>query len=165
MESQFLQKINSKILDQHSLQQQLHQWRLKNKKIVFTNGCFDILHTGHITLLSQAAEMGDMLIVGLNTDNSVKKLKGPQRPVNKEQDRAMLLAALLLVDAVTLFDEDTPGELIKAILPDVLVKGGDYSISEIVGADTVLANGGRIEIVPIVAGYSTTNIITQMKSC
>ena len=154
--------IQNKIFDKKSLNQQLHRWRLTDQKIVFTNGCFDILHKGHIRLLSEAASFGDVLIVGLNSDKSVRKLKGEGRPVNNESDRALLLAALLYVDAVILFEEDTPAELIKIILPDVLVKGGDYTINNIVGADTVMAHGGKVEIVPIVQGYSTTALIETL---
>jgi rfaE bifunctional protein nucleotidyltransferase chain/domain len=133
------------------------------RKIVFTNGCFDILHHGHLDLLARAADQGNVLVLGLNTDNSVKRLKGPERPVTNEQDRAFQVASLLCVDAVCLFDEDTPAELIQALRPDVLVKGGDYTIDKIVGADFVQKNGGRVEIIPFVNGYSTTSIIERIK--
>jgi D-beta-D-heptose 7-phosphate kinase/D-beta-D-heptose 1-phosphate adenosyltransferase len=134
------------------------------KKIVFTNGVFDILHQGHIFSLSQAAKEGDYLIVGLNADASVKRLKGESRPVNNQESRALVLASLLMVDAVVLFEEDTPLELIKAIMPDVLVKGGDYTVDQIAGAKEVMSNGGRVIINPILEGFSTTSIIEQMKS-
>lgn len=145
------------------LQPKLHAWRLLGKKIVFTNGVFDILHQGHVASLSDAAAFGDVLIVGVNADASVKRLKGDTRPVNDEQSRALLLAALLVTDAVVIFEEDTPLNLITAIMPDVLVKGGDYTVEQIAGAKEVLANGGRVEIVPIVEGFSTTSIIAKMQ--
>lgn len=138
------------------------QWRVTSKTIAFTNGCFDILHRGHIFSLSQAAKEADYLIVGVNSDKSTKKLKGEGRPVNNEQSRALLLAALLMVDAVVIFEEDTPLELIKALQPDVLVKGGDYTIEQIVGSKEVMANGGKVVINPIVEGYSTTGLIEKI---
>ena len=141
----------------------MERWRLLSKKIVFTNGCFDILHAGHIAALSDAAKEADILVVGINTDNSTKRLKGEGRPVNDENSRALVIASLCIVDAVTLFDEDTPLELIKATLPDVLVKGGDYTIDQIVGAKEVIAYGGRVVINPIVEGFSTTGIIEKMQ--
>jgi D-glycero-beta-D-manno-heptose 1-phosphate adenylyltransferase len=140
------------------LQKQLHVWRFKGDKIVFTNGCFDILHAGHIHTLASAADFGNRLIVGLNTDDSVRNIKKPGRPLQNEQSRALILAANDLVDAVILFDEKTPEELITQIKPDVLVKGGDYKPNEIAGADFVIANGGRVEIVALLEGYSTTAI-------
>jgi len=135
-----------------------------NKKIVFTNGCFDILHVGHKRYLQQAATLGDILIVGVNSDASVKRLKGPDRPVNSEQDRAEMLSALGFIDYVVVFDEDTPYELIKKVQPDVLVKGGDYKPEEVVGRDIVEARGGRLELMSFVEGKSTTNTINKMKS-
>jgi len=131
---------------------------------VFTNGVFDILHPGHIFSLSQAAKEADFLIVGLNSDESVKRLKGHQRPVNNQDSRAFLLASLLMVDVVVIFEEDTPLELINSIKPDVLVKGGDYTIEQIVGAKEVIANGGRVVINPVIEGYSTTSIIDKLKT-
>lgn len=133
-----------------------------SKKIVFTNGCFDILHVGHKRYLQQAATLGDILIVGLNSDASVRRLKGPSRPINNEQDRAEMLSALSFIDYVTIFDEDTPYELIKKIQPDVLVKGGDYKPDEVVGKDIVEARGGRLELISFVEGKSTTNIINKI---
>ena len=126
--------IQQKILDAHHLQQELMRWDKFSKKIAFTNGCFDILHAGHIHSLMQAASFADVLIVGLNSDASTRRLKGDNRPVNNEQNRALLLASLVMVDAVVLFDEDTPYELITSIMPDVLVKGGDFTVDTIVGA-------------------------------
>jgi len=132
------------------------------KSIAFTNGVFDILHPGHIFSLSQAATEADFLIVGVNSDNSVKRLKGTARPINNQDSRVLLLASLLMVDAVVIFEEDTPLELINSIRPDVLVKGGDYAIEQIVGAKEVQLNGGRVVINPIIAGYSTTDIIDKL---
>lgn len=155
--------IPQKIYTRDGLIKQVRTWRFAGKSIGFTNGCFDILHAGHITSLSQAAAEADILIVGVNTDASVKRLKGPERPVNDEQSRALLLASLAIVDAVTLFEEDTPLELITAILPDVIVKGGDYTIDQMIGATEVIANGGRVVINPILKGFSTTAIIQKLK--
>lgn len=134
------------------------------KTVVFTNGVFDLLHEGHIASLSQAAQEGDFLIVAVNGDESVKKLKGDSRPINTQNSRALLLASLLIVDAVIIFHEDTPLELIKEILPDVMVKGGDYTVEQIAGAKEVIANGGRVVINPILEGFSTTSTIEKMKS-
>jgi D-glycero-beta-D-manno-heptose 1-phosphate adenylyltransferase len=145
------------------VKQKVARWRLLGKKIVFTNGVFDILHPGHIFSLSQAAAEADFLIVGLNADASVKRLKGESRPVNNEQSRALLLASLVMVDVVVLFEEDTPLDLISTILPDVLVKGGDYTVEQIAGAKEVIAAGGRVVINPILEGYSTTAVIDQCK--
>jgi D-beta-D-heptose 7-phosphate kinase/D-beta-D-heptose 1-phosphate adenosyltransferase len=135
----------------------------KGKKIVFTNGCFDILHRGHVTYLNQARDLGDLLIVGINSDESVKRLKGPERPVNMLEDRAYVLSALKSVDYVIPFEEDTPLNLINLIMPDILVKGGDYTIDRIIGAQEVLANGGKVEIIPFVPGKSTSAIIDTIK--
>ncbi len=158
-----VQSIPDKIFTLQTLQAQLKRWRLQNKKIVFTNGVFDILHEGHIASLSEAATHGSILIVGVNADASVKRLKGESRPVNNQNSRALLLAALLITDAVIIFEEDTPHHLITSILPDVLVKGGDYTIDTIVGAKEVTANGGQVIIAPILQGFSTTAIIEKMK--
>jgi D-beta-D-heptose 7-phosphate kinase/D-beta-D-heptose 1-phosphate adenosyltransferase len=158
-----IQAIPAKIYTRADLLLQVNRWRLINKKIVFTNGVFDILHEGHISSLGNAASNGHILIVGLNADASVKKLKGESRPVNNQQSRALILASLLMVDAVVIFDEETPLQLITAILPDVLVKGGDYTIEQIAGAKEVVANGGEVKIAPILQGFSTTNIIEKMK--
>ena len=159
-----IQSIPAKIFEIKDLLLQLKRWRLQNKKIVFTNGVFDILHQGHIASLSEAATFGDILIVGLNADASVKRLKGNSRPVNTQQSRALLLASLLMVDAIVIFEEDTPLQLITAIIPDVLVKGGDYTREQIVGATEVIAAGGEVKIVPILEGFSTTGIIEKMKT-
>ena len=141
----------------------MNGWRATGKKIVFTNGCFDILHHGHIDYLARAASLGNRLVIGLNTDASVRKLKGEERPLNQEQDRAFQLAALLFVDAVCFFEEETPAELIQVVRPDILVKGGDYKPEQIVGADFVQSYGGSVEVIPFVQGYSTTGLIDRIK--
>lgn len=146
------------------LQKKLAQWRVLSRTVAFTNGCFDILHKGHIAALTEAANQADFLVVGLNSNASVTKLKGENRPVNNEQSRALLLAALSMVDAVIVFTDDTPLELIKNIKPDVLIKGGDYKLEEIVGAKEVIAAGGQVIINPIVPGFSTTNIIHKLQT-
>jgi D-beta-D-heptose 7-phosphate kinase/D-beta-D-heptose 1-phosphate adenosyltransferase len=133
------------------------------KTVAFTNGCFDILHPGHLFSLTQAAREADFLIVGLNSDASVQKLKGPSRPINSTESRAIVLANLIVVDAVVIFEEETPLELIKALLPDVIVKGGDYTIEQVVGGKEVIANGGKVIINPIVEGFSTTSLIEKIK--
>lgn len=159
-----IQWIERKIIsDRDNLLRQANTWRATGKKIVFTNGCFDILHHGHFDLLARAADMGNVLIVGLNTDASVKRLKGNDRPITHEQDRLFQIASLLCVDAVCLFDEDTPEKLIQTIRPDVLVKGGDYTINTIVGATFVNSYGGSVQVVPFVQGYSTTGLIANIK--
>ncbi len=135
----------------------------RDGRVVFTNGCFDILHRGHVTYLEQARILGDALVVGLNTDASVARLKGPGRPLVPEGDRALILAALSSVTAVTLFDEDTPAELIASLRPDVLVKGGDYTPEDIVGADTVEQGGGRVVVIPYVERHSTTELIQRLR--
>ena len=140
----------------------INKIKSEGKKIVFTNGCFDLLHVGHIKYLSQAKDLGDILIIGLNSDKSVKKLKGNNRPINSFEDRAKLLAALKSVDLVIKFEEQTPENLIKEIIPDVLVKGGDYDIKEIVGYQTVIDNGGQVKTLSFYDGYSSTNYIDKI---
>jgi len=157
-------EIANRIFTTEQLIHQLNRWELLSKKVVFTNGVFDILHLGHLTLLSQAATFSDILVVGINSDASVKKLKGNNRPINNEHTRALLVAALVMVDVVVIFDEETPLELIRKIKPSVLVKGGDYTISTIVGAEDVINNGGEVKIIPIEKGYSTTGIIETVKN-
>jgi rfaE bifunctional protein nucleotidyltransferase chain/domain len=154
--------INNRIFELPALLHMVQILRLQSKTISFTNGCFDILHRGHIASLSDAAKEADFLIVGLNSDSSTKKLKGEGRPVNDENARAILLASLVIVDAVVIFNEDTPLELIKAIQPDVIVKGGDYTVEQIVGAKEVIANGGRVVINPIIQGFSSTGLIDKI---
>ncbi|WP_276483216.1 D-glycero-beta-D-manno-heptose 1-phosphate adenylyltransferase [Paraflavitalea pollutisoli] len=156
--------IPNKIFTLPELNKRIAQWRLTGKTVAFTNGVFDIMHRGHIASLSQAAAEADYLVVGLNSDASTKRLKGDSRPVNDEQARAIVMASLLMVDAVVLFEEDTPLELITAILPNVIVKGGDYTEEQIVGAKEVKAKGGRVVINPIVAGYSTTGLIGKINT-
>jgi D-glycero-beta-D-manno-heptose 1-phosphate adenylyltransferase len=153
----------SKIHTLPSLLKQVSAWREAGEKIVFTNGCFDILHVGHVDYLEKASCFGSKMIVGLNTDLSVSVLKGPNRPVNPEYARLRVMAALGFVDAVVLFGEQTPYELIRAVLPDVLVKGSDYNISTIVGADVVMAAGGDVKTIDLVDGFSTTKTIEKMK--
>ncbi len=156
--------ILEKISDEKSLLKKLSVWRFQNKKIIFTNGCFDILHKGHAWLLNTCSgiEGNTVLIVGLNSDASVKKLKGESRPINNVNDRAFLLASLYAVDAVIIFEEDTPDLLIKMIKPDILVKGGDYNAEEIVGADTMKLTGGKVIIIPYLENYSTSKTINQL---
>lgn len=153
----------NKILNRDALAQLAKQWHAEGKKIVFTNGCFDILHRGHLEVLTTSSGFGDVLVVGLNTDASVKRLKGPERPVNDQDFRSWMMASLEMVDAVTLFDEPTPLALIEALQPDVIVKGGDYTPDQVVGATEVLARGGEVKIVPIVKGYSTTSLIEAIR--
>ncbi|MCK5838711.1 MAG: D-glycero-beta-D-manno-heptose 1-phosphate adenylyltransferase [Bacteroidales bacterium] len=160
---QKLDVLNAKILDKEKLEKSLAFWRLMKKKIVFTNGCFDIIHLGHINYLSKAADLGTILIIGLNTDASVKRLKGIGRPVNDEDARAQSLAALFFVDAIILFDEDTPYNLIKKVKPHILVKGSDYKNEDIVGHDIVKENGGAVVTIDLLPGYSTTSIIQKIK--
>lgn len=155
-------KISQKIFTAEELKLQLNRWNLLGKKIVFTNGVFDILHSGHIKLLSEAATYADVLIVGVNSDASVKRLKGNGRPVNAEASRALILSALVMVDAVIIFEEDTPINLIQLIKPNILVKGGDYALDTIVGAKEVTANNGEVKIIPLEEGFSTTGIIKSI---
>lgn len=155
--------IKAKILDESTLPATLTRWRLFDKKIVFTNGCFDLLHYGHLHYLAAAKALGDKLIIGINSANSVKNLKGEHRPINDNLTRYHLLASLAFVDAVIEFDAATPYELIKIIQPNILVKGGDWQPEQIVGADLVLANGGVVKSLPFIDGYSTTNIEAKVR--
>lgn len=160
----FMQLTNSKIFSSKEsieFSRVLAFWRFKNQQIVFTNGCFDILHRGHFEYLMKAASLGNVLVIGLNSDASVKRLKGEHRPINNQESRAIALACLQFVSAVVIFEEDTPLELIKLVEPHVLAKGGDYKMENIVGSDCVLSNGGKVEVIPFVEGYSTTQIINQ----
>ena len=160
----YFEKICNKILDKEGLEKWLEDRRKNGKKIVFSNGCFDILHRGHVEYLAKAAAFGDVIISGLNTDASVKRLKGPSRPVNDENARAFVLAGLEFVSAVVLFDEDTPYNLIKTVQPDVLVKGSDYKPENIVGYNIVMAKGGKVVTVDLVEGFSTTKTIEKMSA-
>lgn len=155
--------IQDKCVSAAALAAMLHGWRLKDRRIVFTNGCFDLLHRGHVQLLAAAASQGNVLVVGLNDDASVRRLKGPQRPLNRLEDRALVLASLHWIDAVVPFSQDTPLELIRQIRPDVLVKGGDYQLRDIVGAELVQSYGGTVYIYPTEAGYSTTGLAQQLR--
>jgi rfaE bifunctional protein nucleotidyltransferase chain/domain len=157
----FTDKIESKIFTLDELLKRIEFWRTLGDKIVFTNGCFDILHQGHVHLLASCTEFGDRLIVGLNSDSSVKELKGPSRPVNNQDSRAVLLAATQFVDGVLFFYEHTPENLIHAIKPDVLVKGGDWKKEEIIGSNFVESYGGQVKTVPYLKGFSTTEIIAR----
>lgn len=156
--------LKKKIFIREQLIRQVAIWRMKDFRIVFTNGCFDILHPGHVDYLSKAADLGDVLIIGLNSDNSIKQLnKGINRPIQSENDRALILSSIQFIEAICIFDEATPYDLIKAIQPDVLVKGGDWKETDIVGADIVKAKGGTVMSIPFVEGYSTTSIEAKIK--
>ena len=156
--------IQQKIMDLTTLAHQVNKWRLLNTKIVFTNGVFDVFHDGHLASLCEAASHGNMLVVAVNSDNSVKKLKGPTRPVFDETVRANILAALIITDAIIIFDEETPIEIIKTLLPDVLVKGGDYTVDQVAGAKEVIAAGGEVVIAAMLPEISTTTIISRLKN-
>ncbi|MFC2113959.1 D-glycero-beta-D-manno-heptose 1-phosphate adenylyltransferase [Bacteroidota bacterium] len=156
-------EIKHKIHSWESVSDLRNQWKADKKKVVFTNGCFDLIHLGHIDYLSKAADLGDKLIIAVNSDSSVRKLKGNDRPLQDEFSRLMILSSLSFVDAVVLFEEETPFELIGRLLPDILVKGGDYKPDEIVGADIVKENRGEVVIIPFLEGYSTTAIEKKIK--
>ena len=145
------------------LKNNISMWQKSGEKVVFTNGVFDLLHIGHITYLAKASELGERLVIGLNADSSVKRIKGEDRPINDQSNRAALLAALFFVDAVVLFNDDTPLSLITTLMPDILVKGADYSVENIVGAKEVIANGGEVKTINFVAGYSSTSIIEKIR--
>jgi len=155
--------IKSKIVEKESLFRLINYWRFSNKAIVFTNGCFDIIHRGHIEYLAKAANEGDILIIGLNSDISVKQIKGSNRPIQDEYSRALVLASFSFVNNVIIFKEETPYDLINFIKPDVIVKGSDYKPEDIVGSDIVISNGGKVVTINYVEGYSTTNIISNLK--
>lgn len=154
----------ARVLTFSDLKSVVGRYRSENRKIVFTNGCFDLLHIGHVTYLEEAKKLADILIVGVNSDSSVAKLKGPSRPLQNENDRARILAALKAVDHTVIFSEETPLELIKAVKPDVLVKGGDWKIEQIVGSDFVMSYGGAVQSLNFVAGKSTTALIEKSKN-
>jgi D-beta-D-heptose 7-phosphate kinase/D-beta-D-heptose 1-phosphate adenosyltransferase len=156
-------RATSKAVSRLALSEQVDAWKRKGLRIVFTNGCFDLLHSGHVSLLRQAAEQGDVLVVGINSDSSVARLKGPERPLVPERERVAMLAALESVDAVTVFDEDTPLELIQHVEPDVLVKGEDYKLDEVVGREEVESQGGRVTLVPLLPEYSTSSLIDRLR--
>lgn len=158
-----LNNLLKKRMDPSALTDKIKQWREQGCKIVFTNGCFDLLHRGHVEYLAQAADFGDKLVIGLNTDASVNRLKGPTRPINDEEARAAVLSALGFVSAVVLFDEPTPLELIRRVQPDVLIKGADYKPEDIVGYDIVTSRGGKVVTIPLTSGYSTSNIEQRIR--
>ena len=160
----YLNTIKSKIYSIEGLKAQVDSWKESGKKVVFTNGCFDIVHRGHIEVLARTADLGNRLIIGLNSDQSIQALKGENRPIKNEDSRAILLASLSFVDAVVLFSEETPLNLISILKPDVLTKGGDYEISTIVGHEVVQKNGGQVVLVPFVDGFSSTTIIDKIKN-
>ncbi|MEO1257279.1 MAG: D-glycero-beta-D-manno-heptose 1-phosphate adenylyltransferase [Bacteroidota bacterium] len=159
----FINKIQAKILNWQSAAEEVQAWKAAGQRVVFTNGCFDLLHYGHIHYLSQAKDLGDRLIIGINSDQSVSRLKGAHRPIKDEKTRMCLLAALVFVDAVVLFEEDTPLDLIRQLIPHVLVKGGDWKPEQIVGSDFVIKNGGSVKSLPFIEGYSTTNYEKKIK--
>ena len=161
--SKSLEILNNKILDKERLLVKLTDWKEENKKIVFTNGCFDLIHLGHIEVIARSADLGDILIIGVNTDNSIKRLKGKNRPIVEEISRAKQLAALEFVDAVIFFDQDTPIDLIKMINPNIITKGGDYNTDQVIGNDIVTQNDGEVVIIPLTQGYSTTSILEKIK--
>ncbi len=152
------------IRDLNLLKQKLLKEKKKNKKIVLTNGCFDLIHKGHITLLNKAKNEGDLLVVAINSDDSIRKLKGKNRPIFPENERAEILAAFGMVDFVTVFNEDNPHKIISELKPDILVKGGDWTVETVIGRDIVESNGGRVVIVPQVKGYSTSQVIEKIKN-
>ena len=158
-----LQKLENKIVALSEAAVRIKSWQQEGQKVVFTNGCFDLLHQGHIHYLCEAAALGDKLVLGLNSDASVKQLKGPSRPINNEQSRAEMLACFFFIDLVVLFEEETPEKLITTITPDVLVKGGDYAIKDIVGAEYVIKNGGKVLPLTFIEGVSSTDIINKIK--
>ena len=157
-----LNKLQAKVYTTDTLQSQIAEWRKDNQKIVFTNGCFDLLHLGHVDYLAKARDLGDKLIIGLNTDTSVSRIKGPSRPIKDQKSRATILAAMQFVDAVIFFDEETPIDLITWVKPDVLVKGGDYTLEGIVGHEIVLEKGGEVKTIPFVEGYSSSKLIEKI---
>ena len=153
-----------KIFTRENLVNQVAAWKQEGQRLVFTNGCFDILHLGHVDYLEKARALGDKLIVGVNTDASVSRLKGPSRPLQDELSRVRIMASLLFTDAIVLFEEETPYELIKSVMPDILVKGDDYAVQNIVGHDIVLQNGGAVKTIALVKGYSTSNVVAKIKN-
>jgi rfaE bifunctional protein nucleotidyltransferase chain/domain len=164
MRTQLEHTLLSKIIAVDSVKRKIASWKFLGQKVVFTNGVFDLLHIGHITYLVKAAELGERLVIGLNADTSVKRIKGDGRPVNNQESRALLLAALFFVDAVVLFDEDTPLKLITELMPDILVKGADYTVDSIIGGKEVIAHGGEVKTIDLVEGYSSTAIIQKIRN-
>src|ERR1700759_2196872 len=163
MRSNIEKTLLDKISDLPKLKETISAWKNEGKKVVFTNGVFDLLHIGHITYMAKASELGDKLIIGLNSDESVKRIKGDDRPVNDQNSRAALLAALFFVDAIVVFEEDTPLNIINAVMPDILVKGAHSAIKNILGGKEVIANGGEVKTIDFVEGYSSTSIIQKIR--
>ena len=157
-----LDTIVKKIVTREEAQRIVTEWKAQGEKIVFTNGCFDIIHKGHVCYLAQARDLGTKLVLGLNTDASIKRLKGDSRPIKEEESRALTVASFAFIDLVVLFDEDTPHELISLLVPNVLVKGSDYKVQDIVGADVVLQHGGEVKTIDFVQGFSTTNYVKKL---
>ena len=162
--SKKLNKLKAKIFNTKDLSKIINEWRLNGDKIVFTNGCFDLIHLGHLEILARSADLGDKLIVGINSDMSIKKIKGSSRPIIEEDSRAKQLAAIEFIDAVILFNEDTPYDLINILKPDVLTKGGDYKKNDIVGNQLINKQQGEVVIIPLTHGYSTTSILEKIKN-
>ena len=162
--SKKLNKLKAKIFNIKDLSKIINEWRLNGNKIVFTNGCFDLIHLGHLEILARSADLGDKLIVGINSDMSIKKIKGNSRPIIEEDSRAKQLAAIEFIDAVVLFNEDTPYDLINILKPDVLTKGGDYKKNDIVGNQLINKEQGEVVIIPLTQGYSTTSILEKIKN-
>jgi len=158
-----LNKIINKICTLSNLKTKVEKWKEKGEKVVFTNGCFDLVHRGHIEVLAKTADLGNRLIIGLNSDESIRELKGENRPIIDENSRAILLASLQFVDAIVFFTDETPITLIETIVPNILAKGGDYKIEDIVGNEVVIQNGGEVKTVPLTDGFSTTNIVEKIK--
>lgn len=158
-----MEKSAGKIKDLQSAKTVVEHWKQQHLKVVFTNGCFDLLHLGHVDYLEKARALGDRLVIGLNTDNSVSRFKGPERPLQDQNSRARILASMQFVDLVVFFNEDTPYDLISALVPDILVKGSDYLAENIVGADVVKNAGGKVMTLDFVPGYSTTRIVEKIK--
>ncbi|HEY0899211.1 MAG TPA: D-glycero-beta-D-manno-heptose 1-phosphate adenylyltransferase [Sphingobacteriaceae bacterium] len=156
--------LKHKVVKRDQLNALVESWKLQHQKVVFTNGCFDLLHLGHVDYLAKAADMGDKLVIALNSDKSTRELKGPSRPITDEKSRAFILASLFFVDAVVLFDEPTPLEVIKLVRPDVLIKGADYTVDQIVGAGEVMSYGGQVKTIEYLPGYSTTSIEKKIKN-
>ena len=157
-----LDTIVKKIVTREEAQRIVTEWKAQGEKVVFTNGCFDIIHKGHVCYLAQARDLGTKLVLGLNTDASIKRLKGDSRPIKEEESRALTVASFAFIDLVVLFDEDTPHELISLLVPNVLVKGSDYKVQDIVGADVVLQHGGEVKTIDFVQGFSTTNYVKKL---
>jgi rfaE bifunctional protein nucleotidyltransferase chain/domain len=163
MESTTEKQVKEKIYSLADVSAKAKAWQAAGDKVVFTNGCFDLLHLGHISYLAEAASLGNKLVVAVNSDASTKRLKGSNRPINDEYSRSVMLACFFFIDAIVIFDEDTPLVVIESIMPDILVKGGDYTIPQIVGAGEVMANGGEVEVLQFVPGYSSTKIIERIR--